>query len=1689
MKADSDLNREKATRLIDYLIKLASLQTKTIRDIDEYSQILWIKDIPHKKGCFTQAWGPNSEYDEDIWIEVQLPNEPILPSVPPICSEWIDLVKIHETSHNPELLESIIRQIVNPQWAEGSDSPEFINQTIQLEDHKEVQLVWANYLEQKWIPWAELHKDWESIFNTYSILFSMNQTLLKQGEDFDIILGLGLLSWQTPSNQHVRRHLIIANSQLEFEAKLRKFTIHMHPDGAKLRPELDMLDLEEQPIQIEEFEKNELNKITDNPWEKNIIDNSLERLAHSISPNGEYYSRLDCIKKSFSSKPIVEFAPALIMRKRSTKGLTDVLIHIKALILKHGIIPNEFADLAEVLSSDERNSSEKEEPESAQIEELYFPKLYNDEQLRIVEKLRNATGVLVQGPPGTGKSHTIANLICHLLATNKRILITAKTPRALKVLAGLLPPNILPLCISLLGSGVEENRSLGSSVNKITQKKDQWNENKSQIKINKLEKTLHDCNEEKARIGTRLRAIREAEIHIQSVGDGAYIGTAAQIAQLLKIDEEKYGWLVDHIPYNVQFPFNDIDFKRLLNNLRLLTLEKRKELKGFLPSSLPSIEQIKALFTKEQTAREYDEKINTKSHEEDIEKLLLLKKDSIISIKEQLHGLLEEINRINSNLFKWIPDTLKEAFTSKLGVLKLLQKNCEQIVQNIAPIIHKADTAEIVLSNTHGRKSTLEDAIALKSYLLNGGKIGWGPFKSKLVKSLQYLIKEVKLNGRLCKDLKSILDLIDILNVQIEIENGWKSWSGKADRVRGPYSIQYKTLESYSIILADIISFEKKVTKTKELLNNLGHPVKPIWHDESSLDSIIRTCAQALAKLNLSDAQNEIADIENNFSLLLVKPNVHPIVKLFFESINKRDFEQYSILLLRFNQLEKEKQIADWIYSTVNNIKNHTPELIKGLMKDVQNQGWEIKLSSFREAWRWSQARSWLTDYINKDDYVSISQRYSQLEDEVRTFTAEIASERAWSFCFQNMTDEHQRFMVAWQQEMKKLGKGTGKHASRHRREAQKFLNLCRSAVPAWVMPLHRVWDTVEPSPKMFDVIIVDEASQCGFESLSLLYLGKQILIVGDDKQISPEAIGIPENSIFRIMNDYLFDFKFRASFAPTQSLFEQGKLRFGTRKVVLREHFRCMPEIIKFSNDLCYSDTPLVPLRQFPPDRLTPLIHVYIECGYREGTDSHVINRPEAEAIVNKIEELCQDKIYESKSMGVIVLQGEAQAGLIEGLLLERIGAEVMANHNLLCGNPYSFQGDERDIIFLSMVAAPNERIGSLVKSADERRFNVAASRARDQMWLFHSVTRADLSKDCYRYKLLEFFEETKQIEINGLKINELIQFSNQSNRAIVKPPVPFDSWFEVDVAIEIANRGYQVIPQYEFAGKRIDLVIQGENGLRHAVECDGDQFHGSDEYDHDMNRQRMLERCGWVFYRIRAASFYANKQTALSKLWQVLEERNIYPQKSKCDSNDSQSKEQDARNDRKNEAKTDSQNYEYSEAKRPDTKNIQPITEAQKSILLKKTEGSIPESFIQHKYVKGSTVHNSAVVTGSERSLFPEYSTKMIFKDVLTKYIPKANYSHSDCKEYYSIHIGNRGPYMKCAVCSKSESISPVFIKSALDELKILCPKCKHAVKVKSNQKGGYFIGCSQYPKCSGLIPWLQLQKYIQKISNETS
>src|SRR6202035_1700084 len=139
-----------------------------------------------------------------------------------------------------------------------------------------------------------------------------------------------------------------------------------------------------------------------------------------------------------------------------------------------------------------------------------------------------------------------------------------------------------------------------------------------------------------------------------------------------------------------------------------------------------------------------------------------------------------------------------------------------------------------------------------------------------------------------------------------------------------------------------------------------------------------------------------------------------------------------------------------------------------------------------------------------------------------------------------------------------------------------------------------------------FDVVIVDESSQCDLFSLAALAIADKAVIVGDDQQISPQMVGTEESVVHELIDQYITDIPQAALLDIKTSLYDMAKMRFPG-VITLREHFRCLPEIIEFSNQLCYGGD-ILPLREQPTDPTwRSVIDVQVPDGFREkGTDTN---------------------------------------------------------------------------------------------------------------------------------------------------------------------------------------------------------------------------------------------------------------------------------------------------------------------------------------------------------------------------------------------------------------------------------------------------------------------------------------------------
>jgi very-short-patch-repair endonuclease len=515
--------------------------------------------------------------------------------------------------------------------------------------------------------------------------------------------------------------------------------------------------------------------------------------------------------------------------------------------------------------------------------------------------------------------------------------------------------------------------------------------------------------------------------------------------------------------------------------------------------------------------------------------------------------------------------------------------------------------------------------------------------------------------------------------------------------------------------------------------------------------------------------------------------------------------------------------------------------------------------TNWLDAWNWRQAVMLL-------DNLDGHKQLRELFGERRTLTAALArtyqdlvAEKTWLGVFNNSPDSVRRALQAYLVAIRSIGRGTGVRAVMYRRDARKAMERAYPAVPCWILPHWRVSESIPADVGVFDLVVIDEASQSDITCLPAVLRGTKILVVGDDKQVSPSAVGLATTVIQDLRDRFLRLFPEGALMTPERSFYDLAQAVFAGNSVMLKEHFRCVPAIIEFSNREFYHGD-IRPLRvPKANERLDPpLVDVLVKGGFRKGN----VNPAEAKAVVDEIKSILQDQRLDGRSIGVVTLLGAEQAAHIQDLVSRQISPVDVVARKIAIGPPPVFQGGERDIMLVSMVVGPGDR--SAASRPDMfQRFNVALSRARDRMYLFRSVTDAEFNDG----------------SLNGKVISHFKQPFRQNATAVQSLRERCESGFELEMFDELVRRGFRVEPQVPCGGYRIDFVVEGNEGRRLAIECDGDRYHGPGQWKDDMARQRVLERAGWTFWRCFASTFVRDREAVLDDLMQTLSKLGIEP------------------------------------------------------------------------------------------------------------------------------------------------------------------------------------------------------------------
>lgn len=1501
---------ERNRSFLAFLEDFSALRRKRITKYKSDDELIWFGELPQGRRECRSRFLTEEEATRSLLLEMRKKPIPRRPTTPTELSDWVHDDILDQWSEEPELPDRItvlVDETVHPPgeqpWTERRP------RTVQLEDEPEVEDIWITYLVEEWEPWAEKMRRWWEVQSVYDRLDSMRRTIEASEENYELVVGIGLLIWRDPKGKEIRRHVLTAPAEISLDAPRGVLRADMSASFERFRVELDMLERSEQPHVDTETMDDLLADLDVDAWNRDLVGPILHEIANRLRSDAQVEVNEWDSARQLTEHPILVYAPALVVRGRQSRAYDDLIRQFQVAADNGAYEPTgpwrlflqEGQDAAE---TNNEPLPTPDQPGKERVERVLFPLATNKEQLQIIERLKVNRCVLVKGPPGTGKSHTIANLISHLLACGDRVLVTAQAPKALTVLRKLLPEGIRDLCVTSLGSSREDQRLLEDSVARILGRLDDWTGvTSADGAILRAKAELKELEGKKARAERLLRESREAETHTFTL-NGSYEGTATQIAEQVDGSRARFGWLpdTDTSDPHQRFPLSvdDVDF--LASFHQKLTIEKMDDLnKRVGIDTLPDPDGFEKLIACLKQAESLLDRTaavatpaveavgpgpgepppraarTTERHVETLDARSLEKLGTV------LRGLDAESAKASRVLGDLTETVLGDCLVGSSERWERLIEESQRFIDDATERIEQIGTTEVDLPTDPPPNRLLADARRRRDHFRQGGRRGISVLVPKVVKDTRYIIDMCLVDGSNSDSEKDL----ELIVARLELDQGVGGLESLWPDLMRPLQPRKQSVEQargLTSSLRDLLRFfeSRAVAGSIDVLSiterqALSSPqrraewVKAIDAEQASrhahrtrsdVDSIGERIRRMLARWDFAGAE------------------AHPCITVLIEAIEARDTHKWEAGWRERERIRREQSDLEIYHSLLDRLRDPCPRLTELLKNTEGDPEWSTKIREIEQAWAWSQASSWLRNSADSSAYENANQQIHRLQERIMDRTEKLASRLAWKSFINRVDSTTKSSMIAWRKAVRRIGKGTGKYAYRNRRDARRYLMDCVPRIPAWVMPLHKLWDTVGPEAGMFDTVIVDEASQAGVDSLLLLLFAKRIIVVGDDMQNSPEAVGVREDDIRSLASTHLRAFRYHAEFRPDASLFDHAERTFGT-PITLREHFRCVPEIILFSDDLCYrQNAPLVPLRQAPHNRLQPLKHHYVAEGACSGSRAGIHNRAEADALAEAVTSAVESGDYEGKTFGIIALQGRRQAELIYETIARRLSSSRIHEHKLRCGVPATFQGDERDVIFLSLVVAPNYRFRAVTGLADQRRFNVAMSRARDQVWLFHSVQQHDLRRDDLRYRLLHFFQSPRSPDEIRIQtdLDELERHLRTSPRDLDTQPDPFDSWFEVDVAVELLRRRYRVTPQVDVAGYRIDLVVEGID-RRLAVECDGDAWHGPERFDADMDRQRQLERAGWTFVRVRESHFMVDRQAAIRTITDVCAEMRIRP------------------------------------------------------------------------------------------------------------------------------------------------------------------------------------------------------------------
>jgi very-short-patch-repair endonuclease len=1454
--------RSKLIQVFRYVQAFDHLQNKPQQEIENQPWVLWFHDLPAHPCIRLNRQQGDSQLDDTLQAKQQDADE--------VDQDFILKVR------RPQLTEPPVPPQELAPWLQNGWQN--VDGSIALDPKKVAQFNANPDLQRRFSEWKVRRDRWaqqerpqRKVMDIFENLATLRSRLMRESERLELMVGDGLLSWYPPNSSGVHHPLVLLRLQLQFDPRIPEFTLaetelpsELYTALFQALPGINATDIGRSR---QDFEQNHWH-----PLEGDETSQFLKQFVNQLSSRGEFLAQASAQNKR--ATPLITRDPVFFLRNRAL-GFSTAIESILTSLPTTTHLPHSLARLIGIDTQSQTGQTNfSASPPSfassnSEDGQILFSKPANAEQMDIAYHLASHGAVLVQGPPGTGKTHTIANLIGHLLAQGKSVLVTSHTPKALKVLRDKVVSPLQPLCVSIMEDG--SRKQMEHAIDAITERLASLRKDTLDREARQLTQQRLNLLVQLKKTSEELKEARGSEYQAIIIAGQQYSPTEA--ARYIARHRTDAAWLPGPVQPGIALPLSLEDLVRLYQTNALVSSQDEQELIVGLPdkdSLLASAEFARLVRDQEQLRKE------DLQHRRELWQPIAVpdKPEAFQAILAQLTQALELLQ----NNTRW--------------QRTIILAGCEggprrQIWEDL---IAKIQGVDALAANTHGLLLEFHPTIAkdcpvdaektlseIIIYLEKHEKLGSLTLLSH--KKWKVLLEKVQVQGRAPErkeHFQALQALLQLQSVRADLSSRWQRQMTVLDapdlNVPGPAPEQFYKRYLYQMHQAlqwypDTWHPLENALKQQGFLWERLLGEIPISMDEHSDLLRLREAVQGRLPAILVAESNRRLYARNEATLQKLQHFMEQaystngqseMVQMLREAVHNRSVQHYELAWKRLSELYERQSTLRLRHELLMKLEKGAPGWAAALRRrDGIHGHYEIP-SHIEEAWLWQQLSAEL-DRRSQTSLETLQERIVLLKENLQKTTIALVEKKAWAAQVQRTTLEQRQALQGWKETMRKVGKGTGKRAPRLQAEARKLISICQTAVPVWIMPLSHVVQNFDPQRNRFDVVIIDEASQSDIKALAAIYMGHQIIVVGDDEQVTPLAVGQDTQDTERLIDEHLHGIPNAHLYDGRLSIYALAKTS-GFEVICLREHFRCVTPIIQFSNMLSYNGK-IKPLRDDSNVTRKPSLVPY---RVKSAGTTGNINEEEAQTVASLLVAATEQSEYKEATFGVISMVKEEQALRIDTLLRNHLSPIDYIQRQILCGNPAQFQGDERDVIFISMVDSPGE--GPLTLRTEDgfdymykKRYNVAVSRARDQLWVVHSLDPdSDLKNGDIRKRLIRY----------AMNPQAFMQNAEAEKKT--------DSEFEERVMKRLLQAGYHVIPQWSVGSYRIDLVIEGA-GKRLAVECDGDRWHTLENLDDDMARQAILERLGWRFVRIRGSQFFRDPDKAVEPVFARLRELEI--------------------------------------------------------------------------------------------------------------------------------------------------------------------------------------------------------------------